>query len=356
MDYGLEIECILPQGTQADLATAITAAGVPCYFASYSHAQERTKWKIVTDASIHANGRGTGVELVSPPLTESHFENVRKVCAVLQEQGCTVNRSCGLHVHIGARNLSVEVVKRLAMLYIQYEAVIDQLLPPSRRASNNAYCASNATRANLRGLTAATTFSAISTAIQGDDPRARFVKLNLKSYWRHGTVEFRHHSGTIDANKILYWVQLIDKMVAAASADNAPLETMVSTTGIPLYWSRGRRRRTIYQMLVRPEGATREEVRVALGLRTRPLIRNHLRQVGASTLSFGRRNGHDVFQLPPGNTAPTTLEGMLDKLRMTDDERAFWQDRAATLTGEQATATDIIARAPRGGRPAGVTL
>jgi hypothetical protein len=41
-------------------------------------------------------------EIVLPPLpdTQMAWEYVEKVCRVLQDIGCTINRSCGLHVHI----------------------------------------------------------------------------------------------------------------------------------------------------------------------------------------------------------------------------------------------------------------
>jgi hypothetical protein len=41
-------------------------------------------------------------EIVLPPLpdTQMTWDYVEKVCRVLQDIGCTINRSCGLHVHI----------------------------------------------------------------------------------------------------------------------------------------------------------------------------------------------------------------------------------------------------------------
>jgi hypothetical protein len=41
----------------------------------------------------------------------------------------------------------------------------------------------------------------------------RYRKLNIHSYFRHQTLEVRHHSGTTDPAKITNWVRLM------ASAD-----------------------------------------------------------------------------------------------------------------------------------------
>ena len=34
----------------------------------------------------------------------------------------------------------------------------------------------------------------------------RYFKLNCQSFFRHGTIEFRHHSGTTDFAKIKNWI------------------------------------------------------------------------------------------------------------------------------------------------------
>lgn len=41
----------------------------------------------------------------------------------------------------------------------------------------------------------------------------RYHKVNLSSFWRHHTVEFRHHSGTTDFAKISNWVRLLSRLI-----------------------------------------------------------------------------------------------------------------------------------------------
>ena len=64
--------------------------------------------------------------------------------------------------------------------------------------------------------------------------RNRFRKLNLTSFWRHGTVEFRHHQGTVEPQKAEFWVKLCLRMVAAASEDNL---TLTSESTLPTFFA-----------------------------------------------------------------------------------------------------------------------
>jgi len=335
--FGVEIECILPaRTTRTDTAMAITAAGVLARDADYTHAIDRAFWKVVRDGSLSTNGQ----ELVSPPLAlnEASFAQVTIVCAVLRGLQATVNKSCGLHVHIGAQHLSVEAVKRLALMYAEYEPAIDSLIPPSRRASNNSYCRSVVT-SNKRAINRALGVADVARAI-GD----RRVKLNFHAYHKYGTVEFRHHSGTIDPVKVIAWIKMCAKMVEAAARDGAaPIAEGPPAVGDPRYWEKGKRRRVLFQLLCRPEGVTREELRQHLGLNALPSIKPHLVRSGAPQLdgwarARERRGGHEVFRLEPQELAaavaaanPATLTSLLDKLQLPEADRAFWLERAELM-------------------------
>src|SRR6187397_2985807 len=96
--FGVEIECLVPRYTRAQVAAAITAEGVDCYDAGFTHQTSRT-WKVVSDGSVRGNG---AMELVSPPLRgEAGLGAISKVSAVLVRMGATVKSSCGLQVQVG---------------------------------------------------------------------------------------------------------------------------------------------------------------------------------------------------------------------------------------------------------------
>ncbi|MDO5509556.1 MAG: amidoligase family protein, partial [Weeksellaceae bacterium] len=76
---------------------------------------------------------------------------------------------------------------------------------------NNRYCQSN----NLADIqTMIDQASTIQQLIRAFG--TRYLKLNLSSYQRHGTVEFRHHSGTVNYTKIKNWILICARLVEAS--------------------------------------------------------------------------------------------------------------------------------------------
>lgn len=216
--FGVEIEYVGADVSQQAIATALRSAGVDAEVQGYNHRVQNC-WKLITDASC-------GYEIVSPILRgEDGFEQIRKVCAVLNRFNARVNRSTGLHVHIGFADATLKQFKNLLKTFAKYEEGIDMLMPPSRRANNNRYCASLCNRSTFDTdeETAAKVnayFRSVDSCRNLDDVRSmtsnRFVKLNTQSYWRYGTIEVRHHSGTTDADKIINWVRLSGALVEMA--------------------------------------------------------------------------------------------------------------------------------------------
>ena len=343
LDFGLEIECLIQGHNQDSVAATVAAAGVPCRAAGYNHALDRNKWKVVSDASVR--GIGTGFELVSPPLTEAGFDQIEKVCAALAALGATINRTCGLHVHIGARHYDFSVMKKLAQLYYENEPVIDSLLPTSRRGNSNNYCKSLKYNVDVNALQNATDMTQLAVAVCRDpDNRnapSRFTKLNFCAFWRHGTVEFRHHSGSIEAQKIIKWIQLCSKLVDVAVATASEPVTLLSN--VPpayntAYWRRGRRTRLLFEMLTRPEGVTMVELQAALNRSSRPSgPAQHATRSGDRVVEAGRRGGATVYKLAAPQVAvaqptePATFESFVDKLGFSDEEKSFWAARKARL-------------------------
>lgn len=231
--FGIEIELYVPSqhATSASqalnyVANALQAAGVAAQAYSYTH-QLTPHWKCTTDSSICTGlGAGFGVEVVSPVLSgEAGEEEVRKACTALVAAGCRVNASCGLHVHHGASGYGTVSRQALHTTYARLESVLDTLMPPSRRANANIYCR-----------------SAASSAF-GD---TRYCKINASvQQARHTTVEFRQHSGTVEAKKILPWVRLTRAMMEyrnqATLAQVSTLSGLCATLGLTAedtnYWT-----------------------------------------------------------------------------------------------------------------------
>lgn len=195
--FGVEIEFV--GASNRDVADALTRAGLRCVNESYNHST-RSYWKVTTDASVNNGG-----ELVSPPLSGPEgLEQVRIACRALQSVGAHPSASTGLHVHHEMSGQTVESFGRAFNTWMMNQDNIDALVARSRRASQ--WC---------RRLTASEV-RVISDTIRaygmGNHTRTRFridryKSLNVASYPKYGTVEIRQHQGTVNAKKIVAWIE-----------------------------------------------------------------------------------------------------------------------------------------------------
>lgn len=203
-----------------DLVRALNLAGIITYSEGYNHETRRT-WKLISDGSVYGSRLGQiGRELVSPPLHGSEgLRQLQVVCEVLQANGVKVNKTCGMHIHHNASDLDLGAWKRLYQKYATHEGLIDAFMPESRRNSPY-YCKSLRKGRDLNSLykevNRARTLDALEgviTEMSNWDTNRRYHKINMQSFYRHGTVEFRHHSGTIDFAKISNWLLLTQGLV-----------------------------------------------------------------------------------------------------------------------------------------------
>lgn len=356
LDFGIEIECLIPGHATAmlrDVATGvaerISAAGVSCYYAGYSHARTGS-WKIVTDSSISAPAGYVGLEIVSPPLGDEGIAQIEIVGNTLIAMGGKVNKSCGLHVHIGARSLSIPAMKQLTWLYHDYEESIDSLLPPSRRGNGNTYCRSVKMTVDREALSRARDITQIQRAISGG---SRYVKLNIGAFWKHGTVEFRQHSGTVDPIKMTKWVILCQQMVDTAKRTEAESTRQAAAQIDPELQrslARAKSRRIIYQAACRPEGVTRPEAQLLTAVDRPPSIRTAMQNLGVGSRLYrdGRRDGHSIYKIrqvvvPTGIPSDTSLPAMMLKLNLPPEDAQFWLERTALLSGTMNSNEDEAA-------------
>lgn len=321
--FGVELELITPNAmSHADLAAALTAAGISAQSQLYNH-RTSSQWKVVSDASI----AGHGAELVSPVLEgDEGLLQVRLACEAAVEAGCSVNRSCGFHVHVGVGEANLGFFKRLVALYEKYEPVLDTLVSPSRRGSGNSYC-----------RPVAMYKAVVDRASRLDQLRSvnRFHKLNLAAYWRHGTVEFRAHQGTLDGDKVVAWAQLCLGLVAEAKR-TAPTVAVERSGGLVrhYFWGRGRQTRARVMTVYR-EGMSQGEALAALvGHVPARRERAYLDwDVSRGLVSF--EPVHEAVAERPAAEAvvehPATLEGLFETARLSVEHRTFFTNRQRQL-------------------------
>lgn len=201
--FGVEMEII--HESESKIRTAIRNAGVECEIEGYNH-DTRTHWKIVSDASVDG-----GFEVVSPVLKgRSGLNELEKVCNALVNAGARIRKCCGLHVHLGTDDFKtdIRVWKNLYKNYAALERTIDSFMPPSRR--HNQYCRSMRVCDWNAKIESAANLRMLEDVVTGG---SRYFKLNSQSYWRHKTVEFRQHSGSVEFEKVRNWILFCARFV-----------------------------------------------------------------------------------------------------------------------------------------------
>jgi hypothetical protein len=255
--YGLEVEALKSAARSSNtvLATYLwrrTAAAIKAGEAS----RTSTNWSqtnVVYDGSLHGGDQGSA-EIVSPPLIgrPSLRGWVRAVSTAIAGV-MRIDSSCGLHTHIGlrdpggtfdnqnngptspeqARNLGV----RVAVMYYNYLRAFHSLVSPSRR--HNHYGGMQRFNDTLQDYSVSSTWDHTNSrgvrsyfgenwATRTDDDKQRkykqafenlafdrYVPVNLTTVNSRGTIEFRLHQGTINANKMYAWAHLHYLFVAA---------------------------------------------------------------------------------------------------------------------------------------------
>ncbi len=199
--FGVEMETYNVDRSQ--LVAMANNNGLPLEYQGYNRHDSNRVFKCVSDSSIDGINP---IECVTPVLKgRSGMTSLQNACKTLNAVGAKVNKSTGLHVHIGAKDLTPEQYANVFVNYQMLEMLIDSFMAPSRRADRNVYCHT------LRGkrLSDCHTQDDIYNAFGGD----RYYKVNCCAWIRHRTIEFRQHQGSTDFNKISKWVNFCAKLV-----------------------------------------------------------------------------------------------------------------------------------------------
>ena len=111
-------------------------------------------------------------------------------------------------------------LRNVFYFYTQYADVMSAIVSNSRR-NKNMYCIPLNQSYDLNVIEACSDMDELRNVwykgrddTSGHYDDSRYHAVNLHSYWhRPGTVEIRSHGGTIEANKILMWTRLHQKIV-----------------------------------------------------------------------------------------------------------------------------------------------
>lgn len=211
--FGVEIEFFGCRRTT--VADKLLEKGIKAEVQGYNHYDSKSVWKLVTDSSVTNTGtyndalfgNAPGNEMVSPILKgEEGYRQLKVVCEVLTECGAKVDKTCGVHVHLQAQDMSLQDWKNTICMYNNFQYTIDRFLPVSRR--DNGFCR-KFTEDNIKAIMNLKSLSGLENLATGMSGIDRYHIINISAYLRHGTIEFRQHSGTTDYEKIYNWIVLM---------------------------------------------------------------------------------------------------------------------------------------------------
>lgn len=155
-----------------------------------SYVDEETDERVHEDHCM-ADAQGAFGREIVLTFKFGDFGPVKAICDKLNAIGCTVNKTCGLHVHFDMRHIEdTRQLSTIGQRVAKAVPALKMLMPKSR--ADNRFCA-----------------RAINTLRSSGQGSSRYTFVNVASYKRHKTIEFRGHSGTTDATKIINWVRIL---------------------------------------------------------------------------------------------------------------------------------------------------
>lgn len=201
------------------------------------------------DGSL-TSGLGFPIEIQTPILKGKKGEIcIAELCTTLINKGFKVDKTCGLHIHLDGKEIGIrssfvkaggrpEVLIRLYLAYRLFDPVLLSMLPSTRR--KNQYClsfddVSNRERTvifdSFRGSLAKMknvnsiidfehywyktggNYEYVNQAKSTHYTWARYFGINFHSLLKDNHLEIRYHSGTLNYEKILYWIDLHGKII-----------------------------------------------------------------------------------------------------------------------------------------------
>jgi hypothetical protein len=157
--------------------------------------------------------QGNTAEFVSPILNSFNSAGLRQLSNDLD--GSETNSSAGIHIHVGAGDLTVADVSRLC---IAYSAISPFIWPLMEREVVN-YCRDISEQNLVHWLHSANkninaeTELAVNSATLHEQPDDRYRDLNIQALRAHGTIEFRAMGPIYNYERLIRWAWMVRELV-----------------------------------------------------------------------------------------------------------------------------------------------
>lgn len=226
-------------------------------FDGYTH-EVMSRTKLVTDSSLNSGG----FEIVSPPLSGDGEQRswLQRICSALRGVA-SVDSSCGIHVHVGLKDyqtgqwlvasedfdgdytdydVAMAVVGRVGYAYGYFQPVLNKMVARSRRNGQWSHDTSYLCRQfdnpqlivveddrywddenecyEYKTNTIKHPILIGQTLYNKLREQGRYQCVNPEAFSKYGTIEFRSHQGSANANKIQNWIDICYALTARCAS------------------------------------------------------------------------------------------------------------------------------------------
>lgn len=210
--FGIEIEACVPVAKVAELNIRVGG-----YHRGIQVTQLPAGWNAQSDSSIHCDYGFVGIEFVSPKLAgEAGIAEVEQVVAWLNSIGAKVNKSTGLHVHVGVSGLDAAALARLIALVSFNEKALYASTGTTSREQGS-YCRTIKGKYRPVATAKKADASVLNAIVTGSHDRYYILNLAPLASGIRQAVEFRCFAGTLNAVKVKAAVQLCLALVEKAA-------------------------------------------------------------------------------------------------------------------------------------------
>lgn len=212
LTFGIEIETTGIPRIALATALASVVGGSPTDLGV--RAADGRHWQVVADCSLSGGWSNSG-EVVSPILTAADFGLVAKVVEALGRAGARVDRTCGIHIHVGAEALGYSGLTNLVRMVAKHDQLIAAALSIDAQRRDD-FCKPTELALVERIARSPRNMEGLALAwYNGPTPqreryhRSRYHGLNLHSVFHRGTVEFRWFNGSLDPATVTAYLHLV---------------------------------------------------------------------------------------------------------------------------------------------------
>jgi len=164
-------------------------------------------WTTTVDNSL----RNNGIEFVSLPLKAYQIEGALNQLNTSLPKTATFSPRTSVHVHMNVRDLSVDQIFCLLVLYTTVEELLFKWVGHNRDKS--VFCVKITDTDYVQNF-----LSLLSNPEETVNNWNKYTALNLHPMSSKGTVEFRHLEGTSDPQRILTWINILSCLKTTAKS------------------------------------------------------------------------------------------------------------------------------------------